>query len=604
MRVKRRLQNPLNKLNVKQQLILLFFVMIIPLFILNTYGSFKAGEILKRHVTNAYIELNKQNFKLINRDIEAINKVSFTVFQNSLVQQLYPLSIDKTVLERVKNYEKLENLLMAYSQESDEREPLYYSLYVYDPENAYSFAPFYPAPRKSGVYFFSENDKPEWFDEAIEKKGKGYLRLVEHLSPPAKGQGSQKTLAYIRAINSIYNQGTVGVLVVTNLDARIGESLQTVSLPEGEIYFTDGENRILSASQSNHEPILSLPEVTESGDAMIGITDVITNQFIYVINYNYILQQKLVYKVPVQALLQQQNEIKQVIQLISIVYFAVGLLIMLYFWHSLMTPLQRLVHFVRRYEPGNVVPETPQRGNHDEISVLIHTIYDMARRLNSLVHDNYTKDLKQKESQLQILYQQINPHLLYNTLESIYWKSVMEGHTASAEMIKELSKLMKISLSRGRELITLGEELEHASAYIKLQHHRYDYQFRISLDIPEELLPAVIPKISLQPLIENAIIHGVKYMGEDGEISISAFETEEEFCILIEDNGYKAVDYDMINRLLHEENPDPAFGYGIRNIHQRIRLHFGTSYGLTYAERPGGGTRVTLHLPKLIQTPV
>ncbi len=588
-------------MNVKQQLFLLFLIIIIPLLILNAYGNYKADQILKRHVTNAYIELNKQNFRLINRDIEAVNKVTSTVFQNSLLQQLNPLSTDETILQRVKNYEKLENLLTTYSQETDEREPVYYSLYVYDPENTYFFAPFYPGPKKSGVYFFSDDEKPDWFDEAVDKKGKGYLRLIDHLSPPSKGQGDQRTLAYIRAINNIYRNGTIGVLVVTNLDARVQESLQTVSLPEGELYFTNWSNRVLSAQSNEHEDVLELPpEVADMGITS-GVKDVITSDYIYVVNYNHVLQQKLVYKVPVQALLHQQKEIKQVIQLISIVFFAGSLIFMLYFWRSLMMPIQKLVYFVRRYEPGNIVPETPSREKKDEISVLMHSIYDMARRLNALVHYKYTMDLKQKESQLQILYQQINPHLLYNTLESIYWKSTMEGNTASAEMIKELSKLMKISLSRGRELITLGEELEHASAYIKLQQHRYDYQFRVLIDIPEELLPISIPKITLQPLIENSIIHGVKHMGEDGEIVIRAASDEENLFIFIEDNGYKPVDCELINRLLDEENPDPTFGYGIRNIHQRIRLHFGVHYGLQYSRREDGGTRVMLKLPKSVR---
>ncbi|WP_414859293.1 histidine kinase [Paenibacillus haidiansis] len=589
-------------MNVKQQLVLLFLVLVIPLFVLNSYGNYRAGQILKRHVTNAYIELNKQNFRLINRDIEAVNKVTSTVFQNSLLQQLNPVSTEETVLERVKNYEKLEDLLAGYSQETDEREPLYYSLYVYDPDNTYFFAPYYPNPQTSGVYFFSDEEKPEWFDEAVAKKGNGYLRLIEHLSPPSEGQGSQRTLAYVRAINSVYKNGTIGVLVVTNLDARIGESLQTVSLPEGELYFTDWNNRIFTSRSSNQSAVLELPPQADSGEPLMGVKDIITDDFIYVINYNYVLQQKLVYKVPLQALLQQQNEMKQVIQLITVVYFAGGLIIILYFWRSLMMPLQKLVTFVRRYEPGNVIPETPIRSRNDEISVLLHSIYDMARRLNGLIHYKYTMDLKQKESQLQILYQQINPHLLYNTLESIYWKSTMEGNTASAEMIKELSKLMKISLSRGRELITLGEELEHATAYIKLQQHRYDYPFRVIIDIPEELLQVSIPKITLQPLIENAIIHGVKNMGEDGEIAIRAVGEGDSLLISIEDNGYKPADYEMINRLLEEENPDPSFGYGIRNIHQRIRLHFGNRYGLKYTKRQEGGTRVTITLPKAGQT--
>lgn len=602
--MKLKLRNPLANLNVKQQMILLFIVMVIPLFILNAYGNYKADQVLKRNVTNAYIELNKQNFRLITRDIEAINKVTSTVFQHPLLQQLNPSGeSSETVLDRVKNYERLENLLLNYSQETDQREPVYYSLYVYDPDNAYFFAPYYPDARKAGVYFFLENEKPEWFDEAVAQKGNGYLRIIEHLSPSGQGLQNQKTLAYIRAINSIYKNGTIGVLVVSNVDGRIGESLQTVSIPEGELYFTDWNNRILTStpnlSSTPTGSILDLPPEADLGDSLIGVKDVITEDFIYVINYNYVLQEKLVYKVPIKAMLQQQNEIKRIIQLISIAYFAVGLVLILYFWRSLMTPIQKLVYFVRRYEPGNVVPETPYRERNDEVSVLISTIYEMARRLNGLIHYKYQMDIKQKEAQLQILYQQINPHLLYNTLESIYWKSAMEGNTASAEMIKELSKLMKISLSRGRELITLEEELEHASAYIKLQEHRYEYGFRVTWDIPSELHSTIIPKITLQPLIENAIIHGVKHMGEDGEIMIRA-EADEALgrvYIRIADNGYKPVDFDAIDKLLNDETPSPSFGYGIRNIHQRLRLHFGPEYGLNYVGRPEGGTLVTITLP-------
>lgn len=222
----------------------------------------------------------------------------------------------------------------------------------------------------------------------------------------------------------------------------------------------------------------------------------------------------------------------------------------------------------------------------------------MARRLNDLIHYKYNMDLKQKEAQLQLLYQQINPHLLYNTLESIYWKSTMEGNTESAEMIKDLSKLMKISLSRGRDLITLGEELEHAGAYMNLQLNRYDYQFTIRWDVPEALLANHVPKITLQPLLENAIIHGIKNMGEDGMIRVSGHLEGDRCRIVIEDNGFRPVNYESIRRLLHDDAPDHSLGYGIRNIQERIRLHFGSRYGLQYEPGEEGGTRVTITIPR------
>ncbi|MEI2397443.1 MULTISPECIES: cache domain-containing sensor histidine kinase [Paenibacillus] len=585
---------PIVKLNVKQQLILLFLIMISPILILNSYGNYKAEEILKRHVTNAYVELNKQNFAIINRDIDTVNKITTTVIQNPILQQLN-MSGDDPVLERVERYETIEKLLGSYSQGAERGDGIYYSLYVYDPDNYYFFAPNFPQVKKAGVYFFSKGEMPYWFEQVVQQKGHGYLMFTEKLSPQAE---DLKTLTYVRAVNNIYRgAGTIGVLVVTKMESKIGESLKSISLPDGEIYLTDMNNRVLASTTNSTGEVIALPEGSEAGDPE-GTEDIITDDFIYVVNNNHAFEQKLVYKVPVKALLQQQNEMKRVIQYITVAYALFGLIIITYFWRSLMTPLQKLAFFVRKYEPGNRVPETPRRGSNDEVSVLIASTYDMARRLNSLIMYKYQMEIKQKEAQLQLLYQQINPHLLYNTLESIYWKSSLEGNVESAEMIKELSKLMKISLSRGRELITLEEELEHASAYIKLQQHRYDYVFAVIWNIAPETKSNLIPKITLQPLIENAIIHGVKNMDEDGEIIITSVLQNDRILITIEDNGYKQVDYKAIDYVLNDESPNPASGYGIRNINQRVHLHFGQDYGISYGPRTGGGTVVTVTLPK------
>ncbi|ETT59312.1 integral membrane sensor signal transduction histidine kinase [Paenibacillus sp. FSL R7-277] len=588
------LVKPIVRLSVKQQLILLFLIMITPILILNSYGNYKAEEILKRHVTNAYVELNKQNFAIINRDIDTVNKITTTVIQNPVLQQLN-MSGNDTVLERVERYETIEKLLGSYSQGAERGDGIYYSLYVYDPDNYYFFAPNFPQVKKAGVYFFSKEEQPYWFEQVVQQKGRGTLMFTEKLSPQAE---DLKTLTYVRAVNNIYRgEGTLGVLVVTKMESKIGESLRSISLPDGEIYLTDMSNRVLASTTNSTGEVIVLPDGSEAGDPE-GTEDIITDDFIYVVNNNHAFEQKLVYKVPVKSLLQQQNEMKRVIQYITVAYALFGLIIITYFWRSLMTPLQKLAFFVRKYEPGNRVPETPRRGSNDEVSVLINATYDMARRLNSLIMYKYQMELKQKESQLQLLYQQINPHLLYNTLESIYWKSSLEGNVESAEMIKELSKLMKISLSRGRELITLEEELEHAGAYIKLQQHRHDYVFAVIWNIAPGTIRNLIPKITLQPLIENAIIHGVKHMEEDGEIIITSVLEDGRIRITIEDNGYKQVDYKAIEQILNDDSPNPVNGYGIRNIHQRVQLHFGGDYGISYRPRECGGTIVSVILPK------
>lgn len=333
-----RLIRLIRKLSVKQQLILLFLIMISPIFFLNIFGNLKAEQILKRHVTNAYVELNKQNFTIINRDIDTVNKITTTVIQNPLIQQMNMTGSD-TILERVKRYETIEKLLVSYSQGAERGDGIYYSLYIYDPNDYYFFAPNFPQVKKAGVYFFSKVEEPYWFEEVVQKKGRGSLKFTERLSAQAE---NLKTLTYMRAVNNISRKAeTIGVLVITKMDSKIGESLKSISLPDGEIYLTDLNNRVLASTTNNTGEVIELPETVVAED-LEGTVDVITSDFIYVVNNNHALGQKLVYKVPVKALLQQQNEMKSVIQYITVAYAVFGLIMITYFWRSLMTPLQKL----------------------------------------------------------------------------------------------------------------------------------------------------------------------------------------------------------------------------------------------------------------------
>ncbi|WP_127533884.1 cache domain-containing sensor histidine kinase [Paenibacillus kobensis] len=586
--------NPLTRMSVNRQLLLLLIIMVIPVLVLQVYGSAKAEQIMKRNVTNAYAELNKQNLTIISRDVDTVSKITSTIIANPITQQLGADKSSGEVIDRVRKYSAVDKLLSTYSTAADGSEAMNYSFYVYDPDDLYQFAPK-PQMSSYGVYFFSKDRRPLWYDEAVANKGIGHMQVIDSMVATAAGH---KTLAYIRAVrDTSAGNDVIGVLVATNMEKKIGESLKSVDLPEGgSLYYTDTDGIILAASDmSRIGTKLEIPKDAYEEHSSGHTKHLVAGSDIYVLTNNG--GQQLVYQIPTRSLLQQQTELKRIIQVLSIIYLALCCIVMTYFWRSLMKPLQKMASFSRTYEPGKLVPGTPGKGRRDEIGVLMAALYDMARRLNMLIKDKYQMEIKQKETQLQMLYQQINPHLLYNTLESIYWKSTIEGRSESAEMIKDLSKLMRISLSRGRELITIGEELEHANAYIKLQQHRYAFTFQVEWLIPEEVLPYLIPKITLQPLIENAIIHGIKHMGEDGEIVIRAVLENETITISIEDNGYKEVDVEAIGQVLEGTVTGEQSGYGIRNIQQRIRLHFGNGYGLEYDHREGGGTVARLTLP-------
>ncbi|WP_338130438.1 cache domain-containing protein [Cohnella ginsengisoli] len=352
--MKLHLTNPLTRMKVKQQLILLFLLLVSPVFALNWYANARAEDILKQHVTSAYAELNKQNLALMNRDMDTVSRVMTTLIQHTLIQSLNPMSDDTA--DRVRQYADADKLLSSYSMGMNGGEAVYYYLYAYDPNNRYEFAPTPSSKFKAvgGVYFYNDRQKPEWIDEILSKRGKGYLRIMKDLGSSSRPD----TLAYVRAVYST-SQGNqvVGVLVATNINRKLVESMRTVSLPDkGEIYLTDYEDRVLASSIGPIGDRLALPAELRTGDDVEGQSNVITDGYIYVQSYQYLTQQKLIYKIPTRSLLQQQNELKFVIQLISIVYFVFCIVVMAYFWRSLLTPLQRLAVFTRSYVPGKRCP--------------------------------------------------------------------------------------------------------------------------------------------------------------------------------------------------------------------------------------------------------
>lgn len=261
----------------------------------------------------------------------------------------------------------------------------------------------------------------------------------------------------------------------------------------------------------------------------------------------------------------------------------------------MVKPVVKLVSVMKIYEPGKTLPWSEEPLRHDEFGILQGSFVRMTRRLDHSIEENYGMQLKQKEYELLMLQSQITPHYLYNTLDSIYWYALDSGNTEVGEMVRDLSMLLRIGLSRGRKMITAGEELEHAQAYTRLQTKRYPGTFEVWWQIDDAVRDYETPKVIIQPLIENAIIHGVRGMDGEGEIRVSAVQADGTLRFIVEDNGHLPVDLEELAAILEDEQSTK--GYGIRNVHQRIRLHYGEDYGLTYERTGAGWTRAVITLP-------
>lgn len=238
-------------------------------------------------------------------------------------------------------------------------------------------------------------------------------------------------------------------------------------------------------------------------------------------------------------------------------------------------------------------------GGPPEIQHLGKTILSMVEQLRRLTDDIVREQEEKRKSELDALQSQINPHFLYNTLDSIMWMVESEQYEDAVAMVQALGKLFRISLSRGKNIITVGEELQHARSYLDIQKYRYKNKFTSYFEIEEDIEKYKTIKLILQPLIENAIYYGMEYMDGDGEIYIRAYTRDEELYFEVEDNG-PGMREEQVAGLLTEEPKmrSKGSGIGLRNVHQRIQLYFGETYGLQIESEPDEGTIIRIHLPK------
>ena len=238
-------------------------------------------------------------------------------------------------------------------------------------------------------------------------------------------------------------------------------------------------------------------------------------------------------------------------------------------------------------------------GGPPEIQHLGLTIRFMVEELQELTDKMVKEQEEKRKNELDALQSQINPHFLYNTLDSIMWMIESERYEDAVSMVQALGRLLRISLSRGKNVISVGDELQHARSYLAIQKYRYKNKFTSYFEVEPDIEQYKTIKLVIQPLIENAIYYGMEYMDGEGEIHIRAYTRDQDLYLEVEDNG-PGMPEDQVEHLLTggEKARQKGSGIGLKNVNQRIQLYFGTQYGLEIESEPDEGTVVRIHIPK------
>jgi two-component system sensor histidine kinase YesM len=253
-----------------------------------------------------------------------------------------------------------------------------------------------------------------------------------------------------------------------------------------------------------------------------------------------------------------------------------------------------------------------ESGVMDEIGVMISSFNQMIEDLEQLIYENYEVtlqmndiEIKKREAELYALQSQVNPHFLFNTLESIRMGLHKKGDEESADIVLHLSKVFRKSLNWEGEIISVSEEIEFVINYLEIQRYRFKDKLRYSINLPQELGELQIPKLTIQPLVENAVIHGIEEKYGNGTVSVDVTVSGSLLEILVKDDG-TGISADKMMRIQRDLQPGnkekdikKSGSIGLKNVHDRIVLHYGAQFGLAIESEPGHGTTIRIRLPAL-----
>lgn len=236
-------------------------------------------------------------------------------------------------------------------------------------------------------------------------------------------------------------------------------------------------------------------------------------------------------------------------------------------------------------------------GGTREVQELSDSFEHMVLRIQELMTTVREEEVNLRKTELKALQAQINPHFLYNTLDSIAWMCEQGRNADAVKMVHALARLFRISISRGHELIPIAKELEHAESYLQIQMYRYKNQFTYTFDVDPDCLGYYCNKITLQPIIENSINHGLDLMVDEGRIDVRVRFDGDDIVFSVQDNGV-GMSPEQLEAIM-QHGPTDRTGIGIKNVNDRLKIYFGRSYGLSITSEPDVGTCVEIRMPRI-----
>ena len=381
-----------------------------------------------------------------------------------------------------------------------------------------------------------------------------------------------------------------------NLNDNLIEQLraETDQGMEKDLFLMDCNGRIVSIANQDRigQKISYLEQLQGNSGSFRNGGMLVTYQKVGKWNYY------LVNEISVFELYKGSVGVMVILMIVIIGMTVLSILVMRKMMKSFYEPVDRVVSVMDDVSEGRLEKRIDLKSMDADSRKLAEGFNSMMNEIDGLMEQVKEEQHQMEQIRFNALQSQIKPHFLYNSLECIHWQAVADGNKEISVLVKALAQYYRICLSRGKEIIPLKQELEHIRSYLVIQNMRYDNIIELEDNIPEGFYFLQIPKMTLQPLIENAIYHGIRIKeGEKGKITLDIRKEGKDVYLMIQDsgNGMSPEKIQEMNQSISQY--DEKFGYGVRNVNKRIELMFGKEYGLHFSQNELGGLTVEIHLP-------
>ncbi|MDF2984867.1 MAG: integral rane sensor signal transduction histidine kinase [Eubacterium sp.] len=583
--------------NIKMREKLLFsyiIVVFIPVLLVGIILSYNMRQmVVERALKEATISVDR-TFSRFNESLKVAMDMSYMTRMDESLERLL-----------VKKYSSVQEILDAYGEYTNfNRYSNLYSVEI----SSIKFYTHNETIIDNGMFtkISPEIQKYSWFQKAIKAKGK---IVWQYTTDEIK---NKQSFSLTTVINGRFETVYLGVMVIRISEEYLNNILRNE--PYQTVICNEAGTIIASSKAGLTGNLLENTKLSTCKDLNDGVWDVdYNNEPSKAVVKNMVISQqngkfKIISIVPVNVIEKETSKIALMGILIMFCSLFLAFIFISIFTNAISKRVKVLSKEMHQVAMGKFEIVSVLDGG-DEIGQLSKDLETMVKSIQDLILEVYEVNnqknqlaVKQKEIELKMLANQINPHFLFNALETIRMRAHVKGDTEIADVVKQLGKIMRRNLEIGSNLITLKSEIEMVINYLEIQKFRYGDRIEYEIKLDEEFSDYLIMPLIIQPIVENAVIHGLEFKSGPGKVSVSTVKEDSNIKIKIEDNGL-GMEPDRLLQVLNsleEETENQGRHIGLKNVHQRIKLSYGEGYGLLVHSEKDIGTKITIVLPGVV----